>query len=356
MKISSIALEISLLVFCINVLGACQERVKSKGDDSELISQIPFTERSQIAEYVVSSFEDSQGDLWFGTLQKGVAMYDGNSLKYFTTDDGLTSNRVTVCKEDRDGCLWFGTGAGISKYDGKDFINYDVEDGLCNNMISNLLIDSKGGLWIGTWGGVCRFDGKNFSTFDVPKPKISSRINPDTENWITEIMEDSNGNIWIGRDGYGASRYDGKTFRHFLKKDGLYSNNVQGITEDKEGNIWFASRVAEKDDPDPSKRFGEGGVVKYDGSGFIYFPELKGLSENDVYTIYKDKSDNLWISTLGDGVYRYDGQDFINYECSQAVMSFLEDKDGTIWIGCAGGLYRIESDVLVNVTTKGPWK
>ncbi len=96
-------------------------------------------------------------------------------------------------------------------------------------------------------------------------------------------MEDLKGNIWFGRDGYGACEYDGKEFVHFVKKDGLYSNNVQCIAEDKDGNIWFGSRVAEKDNPDSSKRFGQGGVTTYDDEVFIHYPEIKGLCEDDVY-------------------------------------------------------------------------
>ena len=36
---------------------------------------------SQIGEYVTSAFEDSKGHLWFGTLSKGIAKYDGKKLK-----------------------------------------------------------------------------------------------------------------------------------------------------------------------------------------------------------------------------------------------------------------------------------
>ncbi|MCH2194262.1 two-component regulator propeller domain-containing protein [Kordia sp.] len=149
--------------------------------------------------------------------------------------------------QDSKGNLWFGTGASLSKYDGKTFSNYSEKDGLCSNMISNLYMDSKGIFWIGTWGGVCTFNGTQFEEFSIPYPKISTKINPDTKNWITEITEDAEGNIWFGRDAYGASKFDGHSFTHFTKKEGLNSNNVQSIVEDAEGNIWIGTRVAEKD-------------------------------------------------------------------------------------------------------------
>ena len=73
---------------------------------------------------MVETFQDSKGNIWFGTLEKGVAKFDGHNLKYLTTKDGLPSNRITNVIEDNLGNLWFGTGAGVSKFDGKTFTNY----------------------------------------------------------------------------------------------------------------------------------------------------------------------------------------------------------------------------------------
>ena len=85
--------------------------------------------------------------------------------------------------------------------------------------------DRKGNIWIGTWGGVCRFTGSGFINFHIPKPDVELLPYQTTMNWSTEIMEDSEGNIWFGRGGYGATKYDGASFTHFTKKDGLASNN-----------------------------------------------------------------------------------------------------------------------------------
>ena len=311
---------------------------------------------TQISEYVVTTFEDAKGSLWFGTLSKGVARYDGKTLTYLTTKEGLPSNRITSIIEDKAGNMWFGTGEGISKYDGQRFTNYSTGNTLCDNRVSNLLIDSQGDLWVGTWGGICKFDGDQFIDFPVPVPSINTPINEDTKNWITAFLEDSRGNVWFGRDGYGATCYDGKSFTHFTKDDGLYSNNVQAIAEDHAGNIWFGSRVAEKDDPDEHKRFGPGGITRYDGKNFIHFPGIEGLNENDGYEIYVDRTGKVWLGTINQGVYRYDGEVFKNYPVPKPIMSITEDQKGNYWIGCAGGLYKIDlNDQVLNITTNGPW-
>ena len=346
-----------LLLTILTILSLSCNSQEKKNETVEIENSIEQKEAGQIGQYVVEIFQDSRGTLWFGTLEKGAAKYDGNDLIYMTTRDGLPSNRITNIIGDKDGNLWFGTGAGISKFDGKTFTNYSEKDGLCSDMISYLFIDSKGNFWIGTWGGVCKFDGTQFEKFPISYPKIDTKINLDTKDWTTTIAEDSKGNIWFGRDGYGASRFDGNSLVHFTTKEGLNSNNVQTIAEDKEGNIWIGTRVAEKDNADTDKRTGNGGLNKFDGNKFVHFPEIKGLNQSDVFAIYKDNSNGLWISSTSEGVYSYKSNDFINYGVPTSTMSFLKDKKGNIWLGCAGGLYKIDKDgKTMNVTTKGPWK
>jgi len=318
------------------------------------------SEGEPIGQYVVSTFEDSKGHLWFGTLAKGVARYDGNSLKYYTVDDGLAGNSILSMAEDRSGNLWLGTDRGLSMYDGSVFISFTEDDGLCHPRVANMLIDTKGYFWIGTWGGVCLFDGSTFIDFPMPEPEVDGPTNADTREWVTEIIEDRNGNIWFGRDGYGACRHDGDSLIHFTKKEGLVSNNVQSIEEDNDGNLWFGTRVAQKDLQDPANRQGPGGAQMFDGNAFIQFPDNEGLTGSDVFEIYSDDNGIVWISTIAHGLYKYDGNSFTNYnvrddDATLPVQSILKDRNGTIWLGCSGGLCRLDSTEVVYVTTAGPW-
>ena len=197
---------------------------------------------------------------------------------------------------------------------------------------------------------MAKFDGNTFTDFPLPIPDIEVPSYQETENWVTDIIEDKEGNMWFGRSGYGACKWDGKTFTHFTKKDGLPSNCIQAITEDLQGDIWFGTRVGEKDHPDPDKRVGESGLCRYDGKSFTHFPDIEGLSKNDMYSIYKDKRGDLWIGANGVGVYRYDGKDFtLFYETDRedmdyqlgGIQSILEAKNGQLWVGVSGGLFRL---------------
>jgi len=322
---------------------------------------------AQIGEYVVEAYEDNKGTLWFGTMNYGVARYDGSSLKYFSASDGLPGNTVTRALEDKYGNMWFATHSGLSKYDGTTFTNYTTQNGLCDDRVANLLFDQSGKLWIGTWGGVCAFDGSTFTKFPLPNPDVQLNAYQNTMDWTTEIIEDRNGNIWFGRDGYGACKYDpiSGEFTHLTKKDGLPSNNVQAIVEDNGGNIWIGCRVAERDAPDSNQRSGEGGLARYDGKSVVQFPDINGLNRTDIYTIFKDKDGTIWIGANGVGLYSYDGQKFTlfngterpeNRQYGSGIQSIIEDRNGVYWLGLSGGLYKLKDSTVVNVLRGGPWE
>lgn len=364
MKIYDVRSPLSCCMLMLLLILACSgQAVPPAEEEVDPVVKPVSANSPQIANYVVNIFEDSKGVLWFGTMARGVARYDGQSLSYLTTQDGLSANAVVSMVEDAAGNIWFGTQAGLSKYDGQSVTRYTVENDLDHNRISRLLIDSKGNFWVGTWGGVYQFDGSSFSKFDLPKPEVSLLWYQQTMNWVTEIKEDSKGNIWFARDGYGACRYDGKTFTHFTKKEGLPSNNVTGIEEDSQGDIWFISRVVERDAPVTDSHAGEGGLSKLEGDSVVQFPAVKGLTKNDSYALYRDRGGDLWIGANRLGVYRYDGESFHLYEgtdrmdltAGMGVQSILEDKNGRMWFGLSGGLFRLADELITNVSQQGPW-
>jgi len=78
--------------------------------------------------------------------------------------------------------------------------------------------------------GLYRFDGQSFVQYTT-KEGLSS-------NQIVSLMEDRIGNIWIGTYDGGLNKFDGKNFTAYTTKEGLSSNRIWTITEDPKGNIW----------------------------------------------------------------------------------------------------------------------
>ncbi|MBL0199224.1 MAG: hypothetical protein IPP81_03360 [Chitinophagaceae bacterium] len=75
-------------------------------------------------------------------------MAQQESLKYFTIADGLPSNHIYKCVQDKRGFLWIATENGLSRFDGQRFKNFTVSDGLPDNEILDIFLDSAERLWI----------------------------------------------------------------------------------------------------------------------------------------------------------------------------------------------------------------
>jgi ligand-binding sensor domain-containing protein len=275
--------------------------------------------KPQISQYIRRMFQDRKGNLWFGTNGDGVARYGsrmndsagaGNSLVYFTANEGFHGRAVRGIVEDWNGNLWFATDAGVSRYDGKTFETFDRKNGLGSNQVWSILIDKSGTLWCGTEAGAYRSDGKNntaglpaFTPF--PLPEADLRNQPDAyqaPKLVNIIYQDKAGSIWFGTNGLGVYRYDGTSspdgkprLTNFSEKDGLCNNFVQCIVQDDskgehKGELWFGTRF--------------GGISRFDGARFVNFSTKEGLSSNFVWTFLQDNSGgnpngDLWIGSAG---------------------------------------------------------
>ncbi|GAG50484.1 unnamed protein product, partial [marine sediment metagenome] len=65
----------------------------------------------------------------------GVSRYDGTSWQTFTTKDGLADNEIMSSLQDTDGNLWFGTCGGVSRYDGTSWQTFTTQVGLADNLV-----------------------------------------------------------------------------------------------------------------------------------------------------------------------------------------------------------------------------
>ncbi len=67
---------------------------------------------------------------------------------YYSIRDGLASNDIYNCVEDKKGFLWIATENGVSRFDGKNFKNYSTAQGLPDNDILVIEMDNAGVIWV----------------------------------------------------------------------------------------------------------------------------------------------------------------------------------------------------------------
>ena len=324
------------------------------------------SDTDRIAQYVVAAYEDKKGNLWFGTTSNGAVRFDGKTLTWFSTQDGLPSTVVTSFAEDKYGNLWMGTHEGICKFDGRTLTRLGSVEGLPAVVPGErsalpaggggVRADRDGNIWANMDHGVFRLDGNKFVEFKVPFVKTETSSYAIFNGRPAMKLHDRDGNLWFGTDGYGAFKYDGKTFTHYTKEDGLCSNTVNTILQDRLGNIWFACMQSYQ-----PNMTGDGGVCRFDGNKFTSFPDIQGLSQNDIYTIYETRSGDLWIGATHVGAYRFAGEKFTLFDETDrphwtrnfGLQAMLEDRNGTLWCGFSGGLFRFNGKSFSNVTEDG---
>ena len=342
------------LFLLIIILTSCFGRNKSTFSEKRVTESAvtPKTD-SQIAEYIRHIFQDKNGDFWFGTNNYGAVHFNGDSLSYFSVEQGFEGRQITGITEDLEKNIWFATNHGVVKYDWsttengeKLFINYPVEEYVRTRSWS-ILSDSKGNIWSGTETGVFHFNGTNWESFELPYSEKQGSLGLLTSIRIFSISEDENGNIWFGTDGNGAIKYNGESFIQYTVKDGLADNSVFRIIEDRNGNIWLGTW--------------NGGLSNFNGETFTNYTEKDSIGNNEVVIVYEDNQGNIWLSSEGFGVYHFDGKSFSNYSKKQgldvmAVQTIYEDQEGRLWVGGGGGLFRFDEKSFINVTKNGPWK
>jgi signal transduction histidine kinase/ligand-binding sensor domain-containing protein/DNA-binding response OmpR family regulator len=195
---------------------------------------------------VVTLATGRDGRLWIGTYQGGLDCYDGRKFIHYRHREkdpsSLSDDRVFALKEDTGDDLWVGTMASgldrLDKASGKFFhSNVSMPYSIHSNYISSLAHDSAGNLWIGTSFGInvlIRSTGK-YMYFTGENARLS-------DNAIYRMTCDHRGNMWVGtRQGLSVMAPGKDTFQVFRIKDGLPSNTIFNILEDRDHYLWVST-------------------------------------------------------------------------------------------------------------------
>lgn len=290
----------------------------------------------------ICAYSDDAGNYLFGTGDKGLLIKGKEGAKWYTTEQGLPSNRVSAIAPLLPrkgpggkmglGGLYLATESGLCTLTGFYLDNKKVyadkaEPFLlpANNtrqVARSVYYDSKGNTWIGTWNvGIFRIEPSGVITAFGRNEGLGA-------DGVYCTLEDHEGNIWIGTDGSGAMRLGKQIFTSYRKPNGMPQDMVLSLHKTRKGEWWFGH---------------DNGASHYDGNQWHYYSAENGITNEKVWDIMEDTEGNIWLTTYGSGVFRFDGKKFTCYNeksglSSNNARSVFQDSKGRIWIGTANGL------------------
>jgi len=261
------------------------------------------------------------------------------AFQFHTLDkkQGLASSVVYDIAEDRDGFIWFATEDGLQKYDGFEFINYRHsrldKHSISSNIVRKLLVDNEGNLWIGTENGLNLYH-KEFDSFE----RIDLTSNEDHkigDNKVRSLYQTKDNTIWVGTIS-GLNKISQAN-----QLDNFYPlPKVRSIFEDDLKQLWIGT-------------LGEGLFLFERGrSEFVAVIEMdesngkiRDFDPSELYVIdiFQDSFGRLLIATWGNGVYRINGETrkLIKYSLelpSEFVRVIHQDELGQLWFGTLNGI------------------
>ena len=194
---------------------------------------------------ITSIYEDIFGNIWIGTMGKGVFIIDPkNGRSRNLTEDNLLIDGSVLSITGKDNRVWISSlgGAVLCKLKEEnkditelyDFENYNRVSGIGSNYIYSILIDSKDRIWFATDGrGVTMLDKGKYANF-IKQAEINRLV-------VYNLCEDRIGNIWFGTNS-GLYVFDGNKFKKISVEQGLLEPVVTALALDAKGNIVAISK------------------------------------------------------------------------------------------------------------------
>lgn len=215
------------------------------------------------------------------------------------------------------------------------FRHFSVEDGLSSNSVRALMQDKYGFLWIGTDEGLNRYDGTTVKLY---------RLKDRGANEAISSLYSTLNKIWIGTD-EGIYIYDYETedimpFVLATSKNIHIETNTNHIVEDKDKNLWFTT-------------VGQG-IFKYNTITNhleqYEFKNANGLmasvlvdSENQIWAITNWGNSGLFKLNKAENKFETFPLSYESGKHDSNALVMLEDSEHTLWLGTwECGLQKID--------------
>jgi diguanylate cyclase (GGDEF)-like protein/PAS domain S-box-containing protein len=245
------------------------------------------------------------GDLWVGTYGAGVLQRSGGVWRRHSEAQGLPNDNVRSVMVDAAGTVWAATIRGLGRYRDGAWTTFDRRQGLPSASFISLARGARGAVWFGMdGGGLGRLDADGTFHFLDHRDGLPSDV-------VLSLRLGGDGEtLWIGTNG-GLARLQKGKLASWTSRDGLPSDNVAQLAEDRRGHLWVGTssgvaRIALADlrpgSPLRARVFSHGDGIANSQStapsngplvaadGRLWFPTLGGLAVVDPSRLSVDEA------------------------------------------------------------------
>ena len=288
------------------------------------------------SDFVLPMLEASDGSVWVGTDGGGLTHLKNGAMHRVTMKDGLLSNSVFAIAEARDGSIWVGTDVGLHQLiDERVVKTLTKENGLHEDGVGVVTAVSDGSLWIGTSGRGLQHivDGQIVPTPSIPLPLSAG---------VVAIREASDRTLWLALNNNIVHMVGGKLVPF---APSLCLRRIAGFQIDEiDGSLWITSND---------------GLVRVRDGKVSFYRESDGLFSNGIYTIVQDREGNLWLPSSR-GLITLERAAIEEFDAgtrARLPVSVLRKSDGLRSSDFSGGIqqpaFRARDGRLWFATTRG---
>ena len=195
------------------------------------LRELPQTDRKT----ALCSMKDENGKIWFGHKEGILVCY--SPLKKEVQKYNITDASINVLFTDSKKNFWIGTNKGLFLYDYNKKEKKEVTLKQAVNCVLDIDEDNKGNLWIATSIGLLRISQANnkqhIQYFPTDEPTYTAQT----------VLAAKDGTVYVGyQNGLGIVPHGETAVKQvFTTMDGLGSNWINCLLEDKQGYIWIGT-------------------------------------------------------------------------------------------------------------------
>jgi len=287
--------------------------------------------------HLLALHKDAQGNLWMGGRYYGVGKFDGMGCEvYDEGNSGLFSGQYCMAiTTGEDGTVYIGGLFALNVFDGESWESYSTPNMPIDMMwgIYDMKMDEDGVLWLGAETTASQFFFGRFAGGEI-------EIIPEIQTVVSSLEIDGEGSKWLGTRSGGLIKYDsnGQITKYNTSNSNIPSNTIYYVKQSPSGDLWLST--------------GGGMLAKFDGADFVrYDPGIIYPGRNLIHCFEFDDDGTLWIGSKYEGLIKFDGESYTRIDVSSSPLrpvifprGMEIDSEGSLWFGTNTNLTQIDKD------------